>query len=493
MKKILLALMALLLTLSASGCAKQPVVIEQQERVFRAAVYNYTEKDLREVKITVRYASGKTKEIVIPVEDDRILRDGEYIDISFSLPKDESDDHIILAVELTDEEGNVSECESQMSFVFNEYQHNQLWLESNEEQGYRVRANFRYSQTKDEVKPQGQTIGMEVFRKLIKRDKNICFSPLSLEIALKMLYEGAKGTTLKQFTDLQTGPINIFTQKAAIANSIWADDEFEVNVDYLKALLEKYQAEVFNTDLTGDTYKKINEWISDKTNEMIREVFNEPLNDSMVMVLINALYFKANWRDQLCRLEADDFTTSSGEKVRTEYVGDVGYYLTFNEGDFSGMIIDYDDGSYFVAVKVPENSAVPDYETLMRFYEKADYERLDFKMPVLDIQYEETLNDVLKEIGLTYIFDSSKADLSGIGKSGKGSLDVSMVLQKCHLKLDEYGTEAAAVTVIGVEATAFYTEEQPRPLYFDSPYYFAIVNNNTVMFAGYVNDPTSAN
>ena len=67
-----------------------------------------------------------------------------------------------------------------------------------------------------------------------------------------------------------------------------------------------------------------------------------------------------------------------------------------------------------------------------------------------------------------------------------------MVLQKCHLKLDEYGTEAAAVTVICVEKTAYITEE-PRALYFDSPYYFAIVNNNAVMFAGYVNDPTSAN
>ncbi|MCR5067854.1 MAG: hypothetical protein K6A14_07320 [Erysipelotrichaceae bacterium] len=492
MKKILLAIMALLMTLSASGCAQQRVVIEQQERVFYAAVYNYTDKDLREVRITVRYASGKTEEIAIPAEDDRIFKDGEHIGISFSLPSDESDDHVILAVELTDEEGNVFECESRMLFVFNEYQNNELWLESNDAEGYRIRANFRFSNTNSEVIPQGQTIGMEVFRKLIKSDKNICFSPLSLEIALKMLYEGAKGATLKQFTDLQTGPLNIITQKAAIANSIWADDEFEVNDDYLKALLEKYQAEVFNTDLTGDTFKKINEWISRKTNELIREVFNEPLSDSMVMVLINALYFKANWRDELHRLEPDDFTTSSGQKVKTEYVGNIGYYLTFNEGDFSGMIIEYDDGSYFIAVKAPENGAVPEYETLMRFYEKADYERLNFKMPVLDIQYEEMLNDALKEIGLTYIFDADEADLSGLSKSGKDKLDVSMVLQKCHLKLDEYGTEAAAVTVIGVEKTSYITEE-PRPLYFDSPYYFAIVNNNAVMFAGYVNNPTSAN
>ncbi|MBQ6655481.1 MAG: hypothetical protein IJM79_08170 [Erysipelotrichaceae bacterium] len=489
MKKAFLTFMTVIMVLLSAGCGGIGPV--RNKSMFTVTAVNGTEEVINQINVYVYCGYELLEALPLDNVQDAVLNPGSKAQRDYdriSAQTGAQNGELRLVVEVMDSEGNVHHVYPEIGFMLTEGKDYEITICGSMKDGYTLNAGFEHNEYAEES-VSGQTIGMDVFRRLFNRNDNICYSPLSLEIALKMLYEGARGETLKQFTDRKTGLLRINTSKAEIANSMWADDELKVEEAYLKALLEKYSAEVFNTDLTGDTYEKINDWISSKTHELIKRVFFEPLPDSMAMVLVNAIYFKAAWCRQLMNLGIADFTNTSGKKVSAEYVGDTGTYLTFDVNDYSGMIIPYDDeGTCFMAIRAPESGAVPDYETLMKLYEQAQYERVEFRMPKLDIEYTRKLNDDVMACGLSDIFNSQTADLSGIGSSPKGPLAVSMILQKCHLKLDENGTEAAAVTVIGVETTA-YMPDTPRRMYFDSPYFYAIINNGAVMFIGYVNNP----
>jgi serpin B len=492
MKKMLITLMAALMLMTASGCS-QSKPNEIGKAYFGIEVRNNTGKNLKSIAVKIMRDDQpvhtaelqKAGELIKP--DEVMSHDFEQKTLS---AQSQGSNEVTAVITITDEDGKTVECTPLIGFYIIEGMKFDFNLTADKEGGYRVEASFRHRDISDDpVAIEGDTIGMEVFKRLINRNENICFSPLSLEIALSMLYEGAGGETLSQFKAKQSGPLYIKTDKAMLANSMWADDEFRVNAEYLDTLLKKYDSEVFNQNLTGDTYKQINQWISDKTRKLINGVFDEPLSDSMAMVLINALYFKANWASQLAILENGDFTTASGKKITAEYVGDMGNMLVAEDEQWIGAVLPYDDGeTKFIALKSKDKPGIPDYQTLIRLTEGAEYRYAEMKMPKLDIEYSESLVEPLRAIGLSDVFDSQKADLTGIGQSDKGNLFVSLLLQKTHLKLDENGTEAAAVTVIGVDTCAAPADE-PLKLYFDSSYFFAIVNNGAVMFVGYVDQP----
>jgi serpin B len=108
-----------------------------------------------------------------------------------------------------------------------------------------------------------------------------------------------------------------------------------------------------------------------------------------------------------------------------------------------------------------------------------------------EFTYDSTMNLTapLQSMGMTNLFDGADADLSGIGSSAEGNLYCSGVYQKTYIEVNRNGTKAAAVTWGDVKCEAAAPIE-PKQIYLDRPFVYAIVDNTTglPLFVGVVTE-----
>jgi serpin B len=107
-------------------------------------------------------------------------------------------------------------------------------------------------------------------------------------------------------------------------------------------------------------------------------------------------------------------------------------------------------------------------------------------LPKFKFEYEKPLNDMLKSMGMSIAFSTTDADFTNIDK--RGQLYISEVRHKTFVQVDEEGTEAAAVTSVGVGATSVGQNPVMRV---DRPLIFVIRENTsgTVLFIGKIVEP----
>ena len=106
---------------------------------------------------------------------------------------------------------------------------------------------------------------------------------------------------------------------------------------------------------------------------------------------------------------------------------------------------------------------------------------MDLYLPKLKLEYERSLNDDLKAMGMSRAFDSVRADFSRIANA---SLYISLVKQKTFVDIHEEGTESAAVTAVGVTVTS--APPPPKLMRVDRPYIFVIRErlSGNILFMG---------
>lgn len=342
--------------------------------------------------------------------------------------------------------------------------------------------------------------------------KTDVMSPFSAYMALGMTAAGARGETVKAFGCLGFDGTNRETLGAKakslidyltapegstvleVANSVWVDDAYTLRDEFSAYVKKYYSAEVFSEDLPKSV-SKVNSWISEKTNGMIRDLLDE-IGESDKLLLINAVYMDAKWSDPFDpqATREGDFVTSSGEKKKMELMRKTEYTRTIDADGLEGVVLPYDDGRLeFVAILPTDGQGIDSlYESLTGEYdfaslaEKSKTERVRLTLPKLELSATFSLKSPLSALGMSNVFSNS-ADLSGLcGEPGE--LCVSDVIQSAKLKLDESGTEAAAVTIVSVKATSLVHEEPPRVISFTSPFAYAVVDSetSTVLFTGVV-------
>ena len=100
-------------------------------------------------------------------------------------------------------------------------------------------------------------------------------------------------------------------------------------------------------------------------------------------------------------------------------------------------------------------------------------------IPKFDARSELELEEPLKDMGITDLFNVSTADLRGIGSAPSGNnLYVFSVLHKTYLELDESGTRAAAATVVEAGAGAAPPSEDVKTVTLDRPFLYMIVDTH---------------
>ena len=329
------------------------------------------------------------------------------------------------------------------------------------------------------------------------KDANLTVSPYSAGVALSMLAEGAEGQTRAEFNKAlndclfkseDLGGNDKITVNSV--NSLWVDDNFSVRNRYVSLMQKDFDALVTTLSF-GDpaTVKAINNWCSEHTNGKITEIIDE-LSPNDVMVLVNALYFKAPWLNPF-----DEHMTSSAKFHGSKSVSDVDMmarkaYMNYAEYNGCQLVeLPYEGGRYAMYVLLPPEDM--DINELIGYLSQESYDaamnslqskEVLLKMPKVKVETSLLLNQSLQHMGIRTAFTGA-ADFKGI--SEMGPLSLGLVKQKCYVEISEKGTEAAAVTSAQIRMTAL-RPSQYVIMTVDRPYLFFVTDKqeSNILFAG---------
>lgn len=375
--------------------------------------------------------------------------------------------------------------------------------------------------------------GMKLFAKLSEPGENIMISPLSISIAMAMTLGGAGnsgtydelmdflGYKAAGFDDYMTlnGQFDFLLQsltyfdkdfELSLANSMWLDDAFsgKVNKTFVNDLQKYYGAGYFVKDFADPkTVGLINSWVNSKTKGKIPEIIDE-IDKETMMLLLNAVYFRANWMQQVDSegdIEQGYFTMSNGRtkpaqffsgmlRERRFYNGQVGQdcmdirMLAVPFGRRAASIyffmpLDSDDSVDAMISEMAENGIGKYFGRVNNGYE--DY--TVFKLPRVRFEYDESIQDDFSEMGLKKPFDWNY----GFDGIVSDKLIISKILHNTYFSMDEKGVEASAVTEVYVEVGADEDGFNPTFFRFDRPFVFAVRDDRTgtLLFIGKVEEP----
>jgi serpin B len=287
--------------------------------------------------------------------------------------------------------------------------------------------------------------------------------------------------------------------KVSLANSIWYRDggQFTVREEFLQTCADWYEAQQYAAPFDEQTRKDINTWVKKYTDGMIESILNDPIPADAVMYLINTLVLDAKWEEEYEKKDIfpSDFTNLNGTETAVEMLcSEERTYLAVEGGQ--GFARPYKGGAYsFVGLLPDEGVNIYDFaasldgKTWTALWADKTRGTVMVRIPEFTYDSDMELTPVLREMGMTHLFDASAADLSGLGQSGMGNLYCSGVWQKTFIEVNRNGTKAAAVTWGEVKCESAAPIET-KYVYLDRPFVYAIVENETglPLFVGVVTE-----
>ncbi len=310
-----------------------------------------------------------------------------------------------------------------------------------------------------------------------------------------------------------------------IANSIWAEKTFPIEVDYKNTLNEFYGAAIENVDFkhAAETQRvRINKWVSEHTEKKINDLIQPGVLDSLTrMVLANAIYFRGTWQEPFTESQTKQ-KQFFNRGVAESQVATMSKY--FESGRYAAF---HGDGSEFATPTTLPEGASPDqgyptdgFQAVELPYNGDDMSMLvllprqrdglgklisllaadripawdlalqarDFniELPKFKLEVAYDLNETLKRQGINDAFNPNAADFSGISPEG---IFISKVVHKAFVEVNEKGTEAAAATAVVMTRASAVRELPFVPNFFaDHPFLFLIRNRHTglILFLGKV-------
>ena len=345
---------------------------------------------------------------------------------------------------------------------------------------------------------------IDLFKKSLADDKNALISPLSVMLALAMTANGADNETLTQMENLLGGEIPLSElneylysyanglpsgdkSKLSIANSIWFRDNADrlsVNEGFLQKNADYFSAALYKAAFDSQTLSDINNWVKANTDGMIDKILDE-IEENHLMYLINAVVFDAEWLSVYYKedVRAGDFTDISGRAQSAQFMYSTeGSFL--EDGMATGFIKPYANGSYSFAALLPnEGVAIGEYiktltgEGFLNTINNAQPATVYTSMPKFSYEYSIKMNDALSELGIPDAFDEEKADFRKMAASIDGNIYIGMVQHKTFIAVDELGTKAGAVTMVGMVGSGAPIDI--KQVYLDRPFVYAIIDNAT--------------
>jgi len=379
-----------------------------------------------------------------------------------------------------------------------------------------------------------QALAADLYGRLSARPGNLVFSPLSVAVALAMTRIGARGRTatemgavlhagsegfdrgmnaLLRHLEDRTGPGthrggggNAEVSGEAVldaASSLWGQRDLDWQRPFLDVLARHYGAGMRLVDYRQDARSAasaISSWTSERTHGRIPQIVPAGVLDALTrLVVVNALYFRAPWREPFDPPSAHrPFTTADGARVDVPMMSQDLYGAGYASGEgWRAARLAYAGGELAMAVVVPDAGVGlrsvegslhgGGLRRMLAGLEPVDAIRVE--MPRWTYRCHEPLNEHLAALGMPTAFDPRRADLGGM--TTQEPLHISHVLHEAFVAVDEHGTEAAAATA--VVARTLSLREPPRlTLTADRPFLFVVFDQETTtpLFLGRVSDPT---
>ena len=358
-----------------------------------------------------------------------------------------------------------------------------------------------------------------LFDEILKTEQNsnVFISPFGISVAVAMALNGAAGDTEEgmvntlQLDNIDTEVINpgyaILQQKLqaadpkvtlTIANSLWGNQDFSFNSEYLQRNSQFFDAEITSLDFTDPiSVNSINHWVNGKTNGKIPKIIDEISSDD-VLFLINAVYFKGSWQTEFDPDNTRDamFHLADGSNKQVPMMFREDKYPFFYSKEFQAVSLPYGDGQISMYIFLP--SVDSDLNTFLKslnienwkvWISQFNEQKVGVHIPKFKLEYKIELNQALKNLGMETAFNRSQADFSRMVSTDTalpGNLYISKVDHKTFVEVNEEGTEAAAVTGIGVSVTSL-----PPQFTVNRPFFFVMRDNETgtILFMGAVADP----
>lgn len=329
-------------------------------------------------------------------------------------------------------------------------------------------------------------------------EANTLFSPLSLNFALGMLGNAAAeeyniefdkyfGVPVEEYNDYlaqymtNAQPTNS-TTSIEIANGVWVNEGYTLQEEYANIVRNSYAAEVVSKAFSSELIEEINEWCFEKTHEMIPEIIDN-LSPEATNILINALYFNADWMEPYQEYQVQDVEFKNADNSVSTVVGlhSTAGYAYYENDKATGFSKSYADGRYSFIGILPKSEG-------------------DFTMYDLDLESFLASRSVGKYDVTTMIpkfaFDNSHEMLPMLTEAdfpvdtyvysnmvNEAPLGVDRIIQKTAINLTESGTTAAAVTAVIMKNDMMIEEEVKlqREVLLNRPFAFMIYDNEAEM------------
>ena len=355
--------------------------------------------------------------------------------------------------------------------------------------------------------------------------KNRVISPLSYELALRLLQQGAEGPSrqalvkalnLKAEQESLEGLerelanlVGAVTDPGAISGESVADfsvgfgmamtDKYKLNPKVVPEIESKLGAMLKTYDFVNDSaqaVKEINDWVSEQTQQKVKDLLSQIPEDSL-MVLLNTIYLKVAWSTHFKEEfnEKMDFTTDSGVVKKMTAMKRQGKYNYRDDKDFEMVEIQLDNRDLSFMAFRPKGNLKQfkkrfQSSTLEKLLPVTYYRKVDLAFPKFKVSSDIDLTDTLKPLGLGLLVEDSNYDLSQFFTK-KHNIVVGKVKQGTFFALNEKGIEAAAATAIVMKAGAGLDPNEPIKLVFDKPFLFVVYSKTagSILFLGEVHDP----
>jgi serine protease inhibitor len=354
---------------------------------------------------------------------------------------------------------------------------------------------------------------------------NVVLSPVSAALDLAMVLNGADGKTQEEIQaalsvdGAELDAVNTANAQLikvlrapsrsvtlSVADSLWVDSRrATLRPDYTKQMQTWYDAEIAELDFGhSSSLSRINGWASKETHEKIPKVIDR-IDPADVLLLLNAVYFKGQWQHPFDKTQTQehDFALADGTSKKVWRMAQSGRFDYFETSDVQAIRLPFGDGDLVMQVLLPAKSSSLDaLETELTpelwAVWKSQYvaRQGSIELPRFELKSRYRLNAPLQALGVRRAFDSHVAELTGMftppGEHARGKpFFISQVLQSTYWKVDEEGSEAAAVTSIGVKAAAIARPERPFQMVVDRPYLCTIEDRRSgvLLFVGAIYDP----
>lgn len=383
--------------------------------------------------------------------------------------------------------------------------------------------------TQSQVVSGNSQFALDIYQELVDENENQMLSPYSISTAMAMVYGGAAGNTATELQNVMgygannNNFHNTFNQltnnieqnvsspansEVNVVNKIWRSQNLSFLSTFENLMNNEYLAPVVATDFSQPVAarQQINNWVSQETNQLIPELLpSDFITDRTASVLVNAVYFKADWEYQFTPglTQQQQFKTSSStvmtdmmsELIPTNLLrftedGDAEVLELFFKNKQSSMVVvlpkDVNIGiNNFVKQKLSKTKIDQWFNDLT--YPTPNNSNYSVQLPKWDFKNDFDLVDVLKVLGINDAFSGANCDLS---KMSDAPLVVDKIKHKTVITTDEGGVEAAGSTAVGIGVTS--VPPVARTITANRPFVFMIkdTETNSILFIGHVQDPS---